>query len=256
MNILIINDDGIKAQGLEILVDQMRSLGNIYIFAPEHHQSGKSQSLTIRKALKVKNYRNLYGSKQAYSAAGTPADCVRLALHIFRDIKFDFMVSGINRGANLGADVLHSGTVGAASAAASLGVPAVAVSSNYLNFSMAKKYTTKIIKHLFERNIISNEYVININFPHHKFIEPQGISFTTQGLHKHKPVFKQVGRNKYYALYELYDLKETEDSDVYCYQNGIISLTPIFEDRSKKSFLSELEDKTQLNEIVFYDKIK
>lgn len=258
MKILLLNDDGIKSKGLKVLAEALKGFGELYIFAPETHQSGKSQALTIRKYMKVKDYGSLYGSVKAYSAKGTPADCARLALYIFDDIEFDFVISGVNQGANIGVDVLHSGTLGAASEAAGLGIPAVAVSAAYSDFSMAEKYLSPIIKYLLEKDLIKSDYVLNINFPSDKFKEPKGIMFTTQGKNIHQPAFKKKRFNRYMATFNKIDINESEDSDVYCYYNGIISITPVFEDRSNKKFNDELnkKNKSKLNEVIIYDKIK
>lgn len=257
MKILLVNDDGIDSLGLKILAEQISPLGDIYIFAPEKHQSGMSQALTIRKKIQVKDYGTLYGSQRAFSAKGTPADCTRLALFIYNNIKFDLVISGINRGANLGSDVLHSGTVGAASEAASLGINAVAVSSPYKDFTMAEKYLKNIVKYLIEKKIVSSEYILNINFPSEIFNEPKGVMFSVQGENKYRPAFIRKSFNKYVATYNKYDLKEKENSDVYCYKNGIISITPIFEDRSRKSYSEKFNtlNSEQLNRFLKYGKI-
>lgn len=258
MKILVLNDDGVDALGLKILTEELSKLGQVYILAPERHQSGMSQALSIRRKIKVKDYGKLYGAVKALSARGTPADCARLAMHIYKDVKFDFVVSGINQGANLGIDVLHSGTLGAAAEALSLGLPAIAVSSSYNDFSMSEKYIKDIVRYLYDNDLITTDYVLNINFPSETFKEPKGISFTTQGHHIHKPEFKKYGSNKYYPIYANMNLEETEDSDVFAYKNGIISITPIFEDRSKRELSNKFNKdyKVKLNEVIKYDKIK
>lgn len=255
MNILIINDDGINTKGLEILVETLKPLGNIYIFAPEEHQSGKSQSLTLGKPVKIKDYGKFLGAKKAYSAYGTPADCLRLALYFFADIKFDLVVSGINDGANLGSDVLRSGTLGAASEAICLGIPGIAISCPFGHFEMATKYNTELVKMLVIENYISKEYVLNVNYPAKQFAAPLGIHFTVQGRHAYKPLFKEVEKDSYVPLYESYNLKESEDSDVHGYFNGYITITPVFEDRSRKEVVKTLNDKSKLPELIIYDKI-
>lgn len=258
MKILLVNDDGIDSLGLKILAEELKPLGDIYIFAPEKHQSGMSQALTIRKKIKVKDYGSLYGSMKAFSGKGTPADCTRLALFFYENIKFDLVVSGINQGANLGSDVLRSGTVGAATEAASLGIPAVAVSSPYKDFTMAKNYIKDLIKYLYENKLTSSDYVLNINFPSDLFKTPKGVMFSVQGEHKHKPVFVKKSFNSYLAVYKKYEKEEKDNSDAYCYKNGIISITPVFEDRSKSLFSEKLnaQNSEQLNEHLKYVKIK
>ena len=102
----------LQKKGLQILVEAVKPLGDVYIVAPEYHQSGKSQALSLRTPIEVKDYGNLYGAKSALSTTGSPADCTRMALMLHKDIQFDLVVSGINRGPNIGSDILHSGTVG------------------------------------------------------------------------------------------------------------------------------------------------
>lgn len=258
MKILLVNDDGINSLGLKILAEQLNSLGDIYIFAPEKHQSGMSQALTIRKKIKVKDYGNLYGSIKAFSAKGTPADCVRLAIFLFGNVKFDLVVSGINQGANLGTDILRSGTVGAASEALGIGIPAIAVSSPYQTFNLAEKEVKNLIKYLVEHKLVKKEYLLNINFPNEIYKQPKGVMFTVQGRHEHLPAFVRRSFNKYLAVYRKSDIKEKENTDVYCYKNGIISITPIFEDRSKLKLSEKLnkENGEQLNESLKYGKIE
>lgn len=257
MKILVVNDDGILSLGLKILVEQLKPLGEVYIFAPEKHQSGMSQALSLRKKMKVKNYGNLYGAVRAYSVKGTPADCLRLGLFFYDKIKFDLVVSGINQGANLGSDVSRSGTIGAASEAASLGIPAIALSSPYRDFQMSERYTTALVKFLLDNNLVSSDYLLNINFPMDTFIDPKGVMFTIQGEHKYKPAFIRKSFNKYMAIYQNMNLPEKENSDVYCYRNGIISITPIFEDRSRLEFSQKLNNdiSQQLNEHLKYGNI-
>ncbi len=255
MNILIVNDDGIKSDGLKYLVEALKPLGHIYIAAPETHQSGQSQALSLGKTLKIKDYKNLYGAVKAYSVFGTPADALKLGLFLFKDIKFDLVASGINQGPNMGSDVLRSGTVGAASEAVHFGLPAIALSSAYHDFTVARNYTYDVVKFLIDQKAISNKYLLNINFPSEKFSKPKGIYYATQGLHKHRSDYKQVGKNKYKAIYVPVKATESKNSDVYGFLNGYITITPVIEDRSCKETIKQLNDKTKLNEFIIYDKI-
>jgi len=256
MNILVVNDDGITEKGLHILVEAVKPLGDVYIVAPEYHQSGKSQALSLRIPIEVKDYGNLYGAKSALSTTGSPADCTRMALMLHKDIQFDLVVSGINRGPNIGSDILHSGTVGAASEALLFGLKAVALSSPHLNYPMAEAYTTKIIKHLIDNEMLSNEYLLNINYPASRFNKPLGIHFTVQGKHYHEAVYDKIGEATYTSAYKPVNLPENENSDVYAFHNGYISITPIIESRSNLNITNKLNTKTELNEMVLCGKIK
>lgn len=254
MKILVVNDDGIHEEGFKLLVDIGKQLGEVYISAPETHQSGKSQAMTLRAPIKVTDYENLYGAKNAISVVGTPADALRIAMMVYDDIAFDLVLSGVNNGPNIGSDVHHSGTVGAATEALFFNIPSMAISSPKENFPMVKRYLYNICKDLIEKKLISTEYVLNINFPSGKFSEPQGIKFSHQGKHYHKAVFEKTEAG-YIALYAPFNVVEDEESDVHLYKNGYISITPILENRTDKGFFRTLNSKTQLNEIDSYDKI-
>ncbi len=256
MNILVVNDDGITEKGFHLLVEAVLPFGEVYIVAPEYHQSGKSQALSLRTPIEVKDYGNLYGAKSALSTSGTPADCTRMAFMLHKEVNFDLVVSGINRGPNIGSDILHSGTVGAASEALLFGVPAIAVSSPHLNYPMAEKYTSKIIGHLIDKKLISSDYLLNINFPATRFEEPVGIGFTVQGKHYHEAVYDQIGDNTYVSSYKPLKITEDENSDVYAFHNGIISITPVIEIRSKLEITNKLNNQSELNEIIDCGKIK
>ncbi len=123
MKILISNDDGIHARGLEVLAEVCRSVGEVTIVAPDREQSGASHSLTLHRPI-----RPMQRPDGSYQVDGTPTDCVLLALGQLLNAKPDFVISGINHGPNMGEDVLYSGTVAAAMEGLSLGIPGVAVS--------------------------------------------------------------------------------------------------------------------------------
>lgn len=254
MKILVVNDDGIHEDGFKLLIKIAKQLGEVYISAPETHQSGKSQAMTLNAPIKVIDYHDLYGAKKAISVVGTPADALRLGIMHYQDITFDLVLSGVNNGPNIGSDVHHSGTIGAATEALFFNIPAIAISSPRENFSMVERYLLNICKDLIHKKLISTEYVLNINFPSGKFTKPKGIKFSHQGKHYHKAVFRET-LDGFIALYAPFDIKEDEESDVYLYKNGYISITPILENRTDKGFFKTLNNKTQLNEIDSYDKI-
>lgn len=123
MNILIANDDGVFAPGIQALVDALKPLGRVVVVAPESERSGFSSALTLDRPL-----RPIQIAEDVWAVNGTPADCVYLSMNGLFDFEFDLVVSGINSGANLGDDVLYSGTVGAAFEGRLMKQPAIAVS--------------------------------------------------------------------------------------------------------------------------------
>lgn len=254
MNILLVNDDGIREEGLKVLAEELAPLGNIYIVAPEEHQSGQSQSITIYEPLTVKHYGGLYGSKMAMSVNGKPADCARIALGTL-DIKFDLCVSGINSGLNVGSDILYSGTVGAATEAMILGVKSIAISAPKKGLSLAKKTVYEVVKHLVETNAISTEYVLNINYPSSKFEQIVGVKWTKQGYHHHTAKFEKIDEFTYKTVYELKDVDESVDSDVIAFRTGYLSITPLKESRYSDEVVNNLKKQKQLNPTFIYDKI-
>ena len=134
MNILVSNDDGIKAEGIRRLAETLSGQGDVYVFAPDSQRSANSQALSIHEDIIIKKIprESFPVAKQAYSVSGTPADCVKMGIDLLRrkGIEIDVVYAGINHGGNLGSDTMYSGTVSAAAEGAFEGKPAVAVSVN------------------------------------------------------------------------------------------------------------------------------
>ena len=165
MRILVSNDDGIAAAGIPPLVEALMSLGEVWVVAPEQEQSAKSHSLTMWEPLRVRSL-----APQRFAVGGTPADCVYLALHELLDFKPDLLVSGINRGSNLGNDVLYSGTVAAAMEGCLNGVASLAVSLHILPGDQVLHWETAA--HLAQRvsiqivkNGLPRRSLLNLNVP-------------------------------------------------------------------------------------------
>src|SRR3954470_9159 len=162
MRLLVTNDDGILAQGLEFLVPAPEPLGDVTIVAPDREQSATSHSLTLHHPLRVR-----MAADQSLVVDGTPTDCVMLGLAELLDEKPDFVLSGVNHGANLGDDVLYSGTVAAAMEATTLGIPSVALSYTGPEPSVLPQWRDTIVR-LLEQIVRSDfppETLININLP-------------------------------------------------------------------------------------------
>ena len=165
MKILITNDDGWDAPGLKALCEVARDFGDIAVVAPKNQQSGVSHQLTLDRPIEL-----VQRAPDVWSLDGTPADCVRIAVTQMEDFKFDLVLSGINNGGNLGADVFVSGTVAAARESAIHGVPAIAISQHRLRYSdpydwtFTREVADRILKHCMKSLPGSDQY-FNINLP-------------------------------------------------------------------------------------------
>ena len=162
MNILITNDDGIDSPGLEVLVDALSPYHAVEVIAPDGQRSGTSHSLTMQEAIRCRRV-----GESRHVISGSPADCVLLGVLGALDIKPDVVLSGINLGANLGTDVVYSGTVAAARQAAFMGVPGIALSlteaSGSLNFLPLTNLVTRHLQELID--LWNTDHFINVNAP-------------------------------------------------------------------------------------------
>ena len=166
MKILLVNDDGINAEGLKHLVKWAKTKGEVTVLAPKVQQSGKSQSIEIHgDGYEVKQV-DIFDGIEAYSVDSTPADCVRIAVLGLKK-KFDLVISGINCGPNLGGDIHYSGTVGACFEAAKSGMRAMAVSAPFSSFENAVKNLDRVYSEIESRKMFDFAEILNVNFPEH-----------------------------------------------------------------------------------------
>jgi 5'-nucleotidase len=175
MKILITNDDGIQAAGLPALVQWAKKYGEVTVIAPKVEQSGKSHGIEIHKGFALEEV-DFGPNVTAFALDSTPADCVRYAI-LGRKEKFDLVISGINRGLNVGADIMYSGTVGAVCEAVNLGVKALAFSTSPAYYSEAVKHLDDIFTFVQEHKLLEINDFYNINIP----AEPKKIVITHQG---------------------------------------------------------------------------
>lgn len=175
MKILVVNDDGIEAEGIKRLAKMAVQLGEVWVVAPKNQCSAMSHRITVFGAIDVSKEEFPVDGVKAFSITGTPADCVKVGLKYFLPEKPDVVFSGINHGFNVGTDILYSGTVGAAMEALLNGVPAIAFSSesNYV-YDLVEEHLLGITKELLSRNIQMNE-IWNVNIPGCKVTECRGI---------------------------------------------------------------------------------
>lgn len=251
MNILIANDDGVFAPGIQALAKALRPLGRVVIVAPESERSGYSSALTLDRPL-----RPIQIAQDVWAVNGTPADCVYLSMNGLFDFEFDLVVSGINSGANLGDDVLYSGTVGAAFEGRLMKQPAIAVSlagsnvrsyENINDYAVAAQWVHDFIKKGLPN--LPARHILNINIP--DVPELKGEKVTYQGLRgQAKPITSHVdprGRQVYWiglAGEAVTDPRKTLShiqSDFFAVANGYVSITPIQMDATNYNILEYLQ---------------
>ena len=226
MNVLISNDDGIKSNGIIELAKRLSKKHNVLVVAPDGNRSASSHSLTITNSITVKPNFDIAGCR-AYQTSGTPADCVKIAELMFSDFKSDIVVAGINKGHNIGSDILYSGTVSIAYEASFFGHIAFAFSAFDLsesNFTLYSEYAEKIIDYLLPESKAGD--IWNVNFPPTDDIK--GVKITALGKQYYTDEYVKVGEDEYVLQGEimLHD-KNEQDCDVEWIKKGYITITPI-----------------------------
>lgn len=247
MRFLVSNDDGINATGIKKLVEALNELGQSTVFAPTDNKSGASNSLTLDRPLRV-----FHIDENRYSVTGTPTDCVHMALTGLMDELPDMVVSGINNAANLGDDVLYSGTVAAAIEGRHLGLPAIAFSlvtshrvGEVRHFETAQFYLIKIIKNI-QDNPLPKDTILNINFPNLPIDAIKGIKVTRFGnRHKAENTVKEHdprGRKIYWIGKAGPEADAGEGTDFHAIKNGYVSITPMQVDMTNHGQIADLNE--------------
>jgi 5'-nucleotidase len=243
MRFLVSNDDGYQAIGIELLAAALVETGDVTVVAPDRNRSGASNSLTLDSPLYVKKATNGF-----YYVNGTPTDCVHLAITGLLEHEPDLVVSGVNAGANLGDDVLYSGTVAAAMEGRFLGCPALAVSlasENPVHFDVAVKVVVNMIKAM-SANPIANDLLLNINIPDLPYEQLNETQVTRLGYrHKAEPAIK-MHDPKNREIYWIGPPGAGDDAgpgtDFYAIEEGKISITPLQTDLTRYNALDDLSD--------------
>lgn len=234
MRILITNDDGINSPCLPALIEWASRLGTVTVSAPRTEQSGKSHSIEIKKPFETKKVR-LFPGYDALAVDSTPADCVRYAV-MGLGREFDLVISGINRGFNLGEDIAYSGTAGAAFEASYLGINALALSTHSSTFQTALSQLDRVYAFIEENSLYSHNGIFNVNIP----LTVKGIRITRQGGVYYSDRFTFDGDfvqpNGYLAHRDTKNL--TLDTDAV--MNGYISVTPLTASRTAESAFRKL----------------
>lgn len=235
MRILITNDDGLEAAQLVPLIKWCQKLGDVTTFVPKFEQSGKSHSFEIRRPIEVKQVE-LEPGITVWSVDSTPADCVRFAVLAMK-LEFDLVISGINRGLNVGADIMYSGTVAAASEAVNLGIPAIALSTPPENYSNATAELDRIFEYIREHHLMSVHNLYNINIP----AEPKGICITHQGGPYYSDDFLPIGNDLYQPKGKpIWENRNDFSLDTDAALNGYISIMPLTINRTDWTVFDKL----------------
>jgi 5'-nucleotidase len=228
MRILISNDDGVMAPGIRALANELALIADIDVIAPDRNRSGASNSLTLLQPLRVKRLENGYCSIE-----GTPTDCVHLGLTGYFDTLADIVVTGINQGANLGDDVLYSGTVAAAMEGRFLGLPAIAISlvgSDSKHYDTAAMIARMLVLKL-QTHSLPAQTILNVNVPDLPLHEIKGFEVTRLGSrHKAEPVIRENdprGRPIYWIGPPGPEADAGPGTDFYAVSRSCVSVTPM-----------------------------
>jgi 5'-nucleotidase len=254
MRILLSNDDGVHAHGLRALYRELRRLGDVTVVAPLEERSTAGHALTLHKPLRM-----IRVDTDFYGVSGSPADCVYLGLRKVLKGEPDLVVSGINRGANLGQDVYYSGTVSAAREACILGIPALAVSLDVdfhrappeerLHYSTAAKVASRLIRDMMkEGSMLSppRHTLLNLNVPDVPVAKVKGIQLARQGFRFYSGGILQRkdhrGRDYYWVGGSYRGYRREPGSDCDWVEQGYAALTPLKLDSTDHGFLGTLQE--------------
>lgn len=242
MKILISNDDGYLATGIRTLTDALAEIADVVVIAPDRNRSAASNSLTVHAPLRITQV-----SENRFFVNGTPSDCVHLALSGFLDYEPDIVVAGINHGANLGDDVIYSGTVAAAMEGRYLGLPAIAVSLvgvGATHFDTAAMIARDLVSRL-QTDPLPSDVILSVNVPDLPFDQLKGIRSTRLGFrHRSEPVVKSKDPQNQ-DIYWIGPAGPGQDAgdgtDFHAIRQGIVSVSPLKVDLTRHEALPRVD---------------
>jgi 5'-nucleotidase len=251
LKILVTNDDGIAAPGLWALAEELQSVAEVVVVAPDREQSGVGTSVTLHQPLRVRPVNPLVEGIETHVVEGTPADSVIITLKMLLKDEIDLVIAGINEGSNLGTDVLISGTVGAAFQAYFHGLPAIAVSVasfDNLHFEVASRICA-VLARQFADGKLPRRFLLNVNLPNLPSDQITGIEITELGERSHTDAVKRGsvkaghdGKRYYYWIeHGEPQSKEEKGTDVWALRQNKISITPLHNDLTSHEQLASLE---------------
>ncbi|MEZ8099695.1 5'/3'-nucleotidase SurE [Vibrio bivalvicida] len=242
LKILISNDDGVHAEGIHALADSLRDIAEVTIVAPDRNRSGASNSLTLEQPLRVTEI-----SPKIFSVQGTPTDCVHFALNeLMKDDLPDLVLAGINHGANLGDDVLYSGTVAAAMEGHFLGVQAIAFSLvGKHHFDTAAAIARQLVTQ-HENQPIPTNRLLNVNIPDVELSQLKGTQVTRLGARHHAEAMIKQKDPRGHDIYWLGPPGKEQDAgegtDFFAIEQGYVSVTPLQVDLTAHESLTSMDN--------------
>ncbi|MDR1782743.1 MAG: 5'/3'-nucleotidase SurE [Dysgonamonadaceae bacterium] len=244
--ILVTNDDGIQAGGINKLIDTVRDLGEIIVVAPEGHRSGMSSAITALEPIRATLVRKEDGLV-AYSCTGTPVDCVKLGLNVLLDRRPDLILSGINHGSNAAVCVIYSGTIGATLEGCIAGIPSLGVSltnhSSDANFAQAAEYGKIVARKVLEEGLPKG-VCLNLNVPDVPKVKGLKVCTQTKGYwtKEFMPAQDPVGRDVYWLTGEFFNEEPyNKQSDEWALDKGYAALVPLQVDMTAYEFMKNIQ---------------
>ena len=238
MRILVTNDDGIDAEGIKILASWARKLGEVTVSAPKMQQSAKSHAINFHDHIEVHKVPYIDGVI-AYVVDSTPVDSVRFAT-LGLDTHYDIVLSGVNKGFNMGEDILYSGTMGNVFEASLRGYKGIAFSTDPTDFAEAEKRLDEIYDYFVKHDLLSHNDIYNVNIP----LNSKGIKWTKQGGAYFTDQFVKIDDTHYHQQgYSIYRLDHDYTLDTHAVMNGYISVTPMSTRRDNVSVFDKLKAK-------------
>ena len=240
--ILLTNDDGINAAGLQALYQALKKVADVTIVAPDSERSAVGHAITLSDPLRVKPIE-----KNIYSTTGTPADCVKLAIRAILKVKPDIVISGINLGPNTGYSVLYSGTVSGATEAVILGIPAIAVSLGTFtapDYTVAAQYVKNIAFKVIKEGLPEG-ILLNVNVPAVPKSKIKGIKITRQSkkafIERFDRRIDPHNRVYYWLTGEVIDLEGEQGSDMDAINKHFVSITPLHCDMTEYAYMEQIK---------------
>jgi 5'-nucleotidase len=249
--ILVTNDDGVHSPGILALYMAMKKLGDAYIVAPDRERSAAGHSLTLHRPLKAEEIR-----EKVFSVNGTPTDCVTLGINKLLSRKPDLVVSGINKGGNLGDDITYSGTVSAAIEGTIFGIPSIAfslISDKHYHYDTAIFFATKIASYVLEHSL-PFDTLLNVNFPNIGKEGIKGIKITRQGKRIYEnsiqETFNPWGEKYYWIGGGRAFWEHGDEADMEAVQQNYISISPIHLDLTNHNALTFLRERWNVSDML------
>ena len=243
MNILLVNDDVVYSSGILMLAKKLSVNHNVTVVAPQIQMSGTGHSMTLYGYVNFSKI-NILDGIDCYIVSGTPADCVKVAVNLILPEKPDLIISGVNKGFNLGTDIVYSGTVNSALEGAVHGIKAIAVSQEYglKDFEFSTNFIVKNLDEFYSFLPKDAQTILNINIPSDDLNVLKGVKFAKIGrkIFKENYAFEENLGYRAHCRTTLAD-NTTQDDDVWLYDNGYITISPV---------------KNDWNDEIFYNKLK